>query len=672
VGVKERVWSWILKRAPVPLIASAIGGEVPAPPISRQALEAYRGWVYAAVRKVALSAAMVDIKLYRSRKDRRGRDIDEPVWDHPLVDLIERPNPHQTRFEFKFLTFAWLELTGEAYWVKVFAGEPRRPKELWPLRPDRVRIAVGDDGTIKGYVYYAENGTQVPFEPEEIVPFRLPNPARLYRGMGIVEAAATAIDTDYYAADWHKAFYKHGTVLGGVLETDQFLPQGELDRIKQEFAEKYSGAKGAGKIPVLTGGLRWKDTAQKIVDMQLIEGRRFNRDEILSAAGISQAVLGIMEDVNRANAEGAIFLLMATEIAPRLQLFDEALNAHLVPDFGDEGLWFKHDDPVPENREIRAKELELLSARGALLLNELREEYGFQPDPRFDIALAPLNLGPLGSAPEQGDKGLKGFRLAKAINLHTEEQKAAYWRSVERRRERWKAKIAEMVERRFREERAAVLAAVRKATPETAAQAADEAINAERSKWASLLVAIYVGVAEDFGTEILAQLKGVRPSEVKQFGLERIVRALDQIGALLVTRITETTREQLRAAIIDAVQQGQDIDRIAQAIDDAVYLEPIIERRSETIARTETIRASNLGSLEGARQSGLPLRKEWIATRDGRERDGHAAADGQIVDLDEPFIVGGEQLMYPADPAGSAGNVINCRCTLGFVVEGDV
>lgn len=662
MGVKERVWSWILKRAPVPLM-SAIGGEVAAPPISRQALEAYRGWVYAAVRKVALSAAMVDIKLYRSRKDRRGRDIDEPVWRHPLVDLIERPNPHQTRFEFKFLTFSWLELMGEAYWAKVFAGDPRRPRELWPLRPDRVRIALDENGGIAGYVYYAENGEKVPFEPDEIVPFRLPNPARLYRGMGIVEAAATAIDTDHYAANWHKSFFRHGTMLGGVLETDQFLPESELQRIKQEFAQKYSGPQGAGKIPVLTAGLKWKDTSQKIVDMQLIEGRRFNRDEILSAAGISQAVLGIMEDVNRANAEGAIFLLMATEIAPRLQLFDETLNAYLVPDFGDENLWFKHDDPVPENREIRAKELELLSARGAVLLNELREAYGFQPDPRFDVALAPLNLTPLGSSPPE--KGQK------AINLKTEEQKAAYWRSVEDRRERWVKKVSEMVRRRLREERAAVLEAVRKATPETAAQAADEALNGERSKWLTLLTAIYAGVAEDFGEQVLAQLKGVRPSEVKQFGLDRIIRALEQIGALLVTRITETTREELRAAIIDAVNQFQDIDRIAKAIDEAVYLEPIIERRSEVIARTETIRASNLGGLEGARQSGLPLRKEWIATRDGREREAHRAADGQIVGLEEPFIVGGEKLMYPVDPVGSPGNVINCRCTLAFVVEGD-
>ena len=32
------------------------------------------------------------------------------------------------------------------------------------------------------------------------------------------------------------------------------------------------------------------------------------------------------------------------------------------------------------------------------------------------------------------------------------------------------------------------------------------------------------------------------------------------------------------------------------------------------------------------------------------------------IPVDDPFIVGGEELMFPGDPNGSPGNVINCRC----------
>ena len=83
--------------------------------------------------------------------------------------------------------------------------------------------------------------------------------------------------------------------------------------------------------------------------------------------------------------------------------------------------------------------------------------------------------------------------------------------------------------------------------------------------------------------------------------------------------------------------------------------------RTEMIARTEIQRSSNAGSSEIFKAFGAP-RKEWLTAIDGRERPEHAAANGQVVSIDAPFIVGGEQLMYPGDPAGSAGTTINCRC----------
>jgi uncharacterized protein with gpF-like domain len=59
----------------------------------------------------------------------------------------------------------------------------------------------------------------------------------------------------------------------------------------------------------------------------------------------------------------------------------------------------------------------------------------------------------------------------------------------------------------------------------------------------------------------------------------------------------------------------------------------------------------------------------WILGYVQLQVDDHLAADGQVQDIDEPFDVGGEQLMYPGDPAGSPGNTINCRCTVLPVME---
>jgi uncharacterized protein with gpF-like domain len=59
--------------------------------------------------------------------------------------------------------------------------------------------------------------------------------------------------------------------------------------------------------------------------------------------------------------------------------------------------------------------------------------------------------------------------------------------------------------------------------------------------------------------------------------------------------------------------------------------------------------------------------KEWVAVNDARTRDDHSAANGQVVDQDADFIVGGAPLKYPGDPSGPAQQVVNCRCT--FVVN---
>ena len=87
------------------------------------------------------------------------------------------------------------------------------------------------------------------------------------------------------------------------------------------------------------------------------------------------------------------------------------------------------------------------------------------------------------------------------------------------------------------------------------------------------------------------------------------------------------------------------------------------------IARTESHAAANAAQITGAKASGVVDKKEWVAAGGGDTRDAHARADGQVVGIDEPFIVGGERLRYAGDPSGSAENVINCRCATIYLTD---
>lgn len=99
----------------------------------------------------------------------------------------------------------------------------------------------------------------------------------------------------------------------------------------------------------------------------------------------------------------------------------------------------------------------------------------------------------------------------------------------------------------------------------------------------------------------------------------------------------------------------------------------VSEYQAVRIVRTESALAANFATQETARQifPGSQMKKEWIAGSDSRVRFDHALADGQIVNFNSDFLVGGEYLAYPGDPRGSAFNVINCRCSTAPIPDED-
>tara|TARA_R110000868_G_scaffold391271_1_gene661212 strand:- start:1013 stop:2470 length:1458 start_codon:yes stop_codon:yes gene_type:complete len=190
------------------------------------------------------------------------------------------------------------------------------------------------------------------------------------------------------------------------------------------------------------------------------------------------------------------------------------------------------------------------------------------------------------------------------------------------------------------------------------------------------LTAIYQAMAiatmTVFGGRVVQQGKSSgQVFETKDFASTMARIALGYIaGELLRRRITsvaETTRQQIVNAVDRGYQDGLGQFGVAKLVREAV---PSMSTfRSSLIARTETHGAANYGAFAAADETGLLLDKEWISAEDERTREDHALANGQIVGKDEPFDVGGEAMMYPGDPAGSAANVVNCRCALGWVVR---
>ena len=145
-------------------------------------------------------------------------------------------------------------------------------------------------------------------------------------------------------------------------------------------------------------------------------------------------------------------------------------------------------------------------------------------------------------------------------------------------------------------------------------------------------------------------------------------KGLDQLAA----DITETTKEQIRRFLV----QGQSENLTINEIIELLKTSGITNYRASLIARTETSRAANIGSMVGAMSTGLVTVKEWIAAKDNRTRrmprdaNDHLNMDGVQIPMDQKFVVPArdyiDNMLHPGDSTAHAGNVCNCRCTLGY------
>ena len=127
-------------------------------------------------------------------------------------------------------------------------------------------------------------------------------------------------------------------------------------------------------------------------------------------------------------------------------------------------------------------------------------------------------------------------------------------------------------------------------------------------------------------------------------------------------QVMETMTSDVTNLVRGAHKEGLTIDEIAGQVND-IFDNDLKDWQARRTARTATISSSNAGQQSAYVDASSVIGTEWVTAMDGRQRGAHGAADSQVVGTDGTFVVGGENLRYPGDPAGSASNIIHCRCT---------
>lgn len=339
--------------------------------------------VYRCVRLIAQSAAAVPWIIFRGRGQDRRR-----LSDHALIGLLEKPNPLQGGAEFFESIYAHYLIAGNSY-AEAVGPDGAPPRELWALRPDRMRIIAGDSGIPRAY-RYSVNGRHIDYAADtvngqsRILHAKAFHPLDDWYGMSPLEAAAFSIDQHNDAAKWNASLLQNSGRPGGALvyrpaDGNDTLTHEQRQNLKAELEAHYQGGGNAGRPLVLEGGLDWREMAISPKDMDWIAGKNISAREIALAYHVPPQLIGIEGSLTYANFEQARLSLFDEAILPLLDHFKDELNRWLAPQFGGD-LEIGYDpDGIEALSPRRDKLWERLNQAAFLTVNEKRKALNLEP-----------------------------------------------------------------------------------------------------------------------------------------------------------------------------------------------------------------------------------------------------------------------------------------------------
>jgi HK97 family phage portal protein len=257
------------------------------------------------------------------------------------------------------------DLTGETNIIVGRTPGVAYPTDLWPCRPDRLEPVPARNGYLEGWVYTSPDGERLPLENEELLRHKLPNPLDPYRGMGPIQALLLELDSQRYGKEWQAQFFANSARPGGIIEIDKRLDESEFDELRDRWQAQHQGVSKAHRVAIIENGAKWVETAFNFRDLQMVEMDSSARDKALVAFGFPKSMLGIVEDVNRANAEAGEYVFARWLTVPRLKRWRSMWNRRLLPLYGpDVPKRFELDfvSPIPKNSEVAIQELAAKSA----------------------------------------------------------------------------------------------------------------------------------------------------------------------------------------------------------------------------------------------------------------------------------------------------------------------
>lgn len=658
-------------------IMQALG--VPGEVNQKKAIEQYNGIVYACVSAIAEEVASAEH--YLQKPDRTGK-LQRMATRHEFIRLLDRPNPQMTKFELLEGTQSFIEMAGEAFWIFGLGELTKRPKEIYLMRPDRMKVVIDDDGSVKGYALIKNDGSQVPFALQEVLHFKMFNPNNPYRGLGTVQAAMTYIETEKYASRFTRNFLYNNATPTGVLSLQKNVSKEVADKFKRMWTEGISGSENAGKIAIVREiDVKFEKIGLSLGDIDLKALQELTDEQIMKMFRVPKGILAISEGqgLGRASVETLEYIFMKRVIETKVKRIDDTLQTAVERFYKKDQLKVCHEQIIPEDKEYNLKLLEAGTDKW-ITRDEAREQSG------LDAVGAELLYNEINKIPIETEKKSKSatFKIKYTTSVKSEEndkpkdqtfdvtdksdtaRPEMYRKSVEQKITSFIPVMIKAMQKHLEEQRKIVMEKIK---PKKAFEESTFNPKEEAEKLAKELFPIVIELVAQSGQEALDFA-----------GDTNIFRMTDKIQKIMAEHLekmakdfSEETITKLAETLSEGFTQGESIGKLSRRVSE-VY-DQAKGYRTERVARNEAHWSAQKAAQTAYDQTGYIKYKQWYANPGACQFC--QAFDGQIVPLSESFFpqgaivegVEGGQFITSYEPIENAHLHPNCECTILSLME---
>lgn len=648
------------------VINVTVSGDASTQVLNMSARELYQTQdnVQAVVNFLSNSIAQLPLKVYRrDGETERTRDRDSVA-----ALLLWRPNDYMTSFEFiRGLAEEYFVFGCVYVWivpdVKSASGYSMHlvPTE-WIQSTDGGTAY--KPGTLR--VRTKNNSLTVDIPLEEFTQFKTYSPGNPGGYLSPLSALRQTLLEQVEAGRFRRQLWKSSGRLNAQITRPKDVEPWD-EETKKKFVAAFreawgSGGSKAGSIPLMEDGMEIKPFQTSWKEAEWSQSVVFSREAVAAAYGVNPSLIWHSNTQTYASAKDNSRALYADCLGPVLQMFQQRINAFLLPMIGEESnvyVEFDLTEKLKGSFEERASILQ--SAVGApwLTRNEARADNNLPPIEGGDELITPLNVTEGGQASPQDTQG-ETYDYDSVDNQSKKLEPCGC------------KQCKQEVELRIKG----------KSDAEDDETVQKVLVSFFKRQARSIIPKISAGTADFWDAkrwdkELAADLAPVLQKVSDKHGKA----TAEELGAAYVTELTEDYIETAAQARAKKINEGT-LEKITAELErdleedeepDVAHVYEVRENTAEVLARAAAGAIASFAIQEAAHQAiseGAPsvvgkiVEKEWVTGPNARES--HQAMNGERVPLDADFSNGQH---WPGEDIGDPAESCGCNCTTEVVIS---